>query len=570
MKSLIFILISFLALSACSTTTWIVQQEDAIDRGDYKLLDSELFLRRNGSLSPENPIIQFKINSANTFEYVQRIKTDRYIQRYRPKLGYLLLGVSSSALTGYTALELTDPDKTGQQIALLGASASLLGISFLNMKAVGEPQPTGETRLMRKTGTYTDTDTLPAPEPLQETLDYNISYNGQALTERNDVQVNENTFNINFLEEVNPEIFSGFEQIELNLNVFFRDSLYDFAIPVEDIFEPFVVITSPVTALRNNPEQNPNNVLTDLAQGSQLKLVERQGEWVKVLYGISENWVSVNDVQTIWRPSQFSNQLSVVAIPNVPFGSVDVERDIPRLVSQSSNKYGLIISNQSYSGNNPEKAYAHRDAQLIEKYYTDALGMDPQRVVKSLDVNDNTEIEDGLSDLISQVDNQDSQLLVYLNGYAKVDPVTDRVKFLGTSTDSVSSLIDLNSFFDRLAQLEIDQLSVIADLDFIGSEESGETLEILSAVVTTQVPNSVVVFSSAPNQRSYVYAEPNGVQKRHTIFTYFLADALKNRNTNWADIRSFLQRNISFTSRSIFNAPQDILFFGNDSLDIID
>mgnify|MGYP003626161300 FL=1 len=566
----ITVILSSILMLGCSTTTWIVESEQEVDRGDYKLLDSKLFLEKVGEITPELPVVQFKLKAANTFEYPQRIKTNRYIQKYRPRWGYVALGVAASGLAGYSALEFTDPDKKGQQIALLGASTALIGISFLNMKPVGEPQPTGETRLLRRTGNFVDVDTLDATINESQNVFYTIRYKNQALIDNFEVQIADNNFTINFLEELNPDIFEGNEDVSIGLDIVYKDSLYNYDIPIRSIFDPFVVVTSPVTALRNEAKINSNNILTDLAQGSQLKLVERVGEWVKVLYGISENWVSESDVDVIWRPSQFSRQLSIIAIPNVPFGSVDVERDIPRLNEEDKRKWGFIISNQGYSGGLPEKAYAHRDGQLIEKYMNTALGIAPTQTIRFQDVSSYQAARNGFNRLVSRINSRQIELVVYLNGYAEIDPKTDKVNFLATGSDSAASRIDLNSLFDGFANLPVQKLSIIADIDFINSSNNVTALEVLAATVTTQVPNSMVVFASNTNQRSYLYAEPNGRQKRHSIFTYFLADAIKKRNTNWLDIKNYLDRNVSFTSRSIFNATQDIRFFGSDSLSLIE
>ena len=312
------------------------------------------------------------------------------------------------------------------------------------------------------------------------------------------------------------------------------------------------------------------SILTDLAKGSQLRLVEKQGEWIKVNYGISENWVSANDVQTIWRPSEFSRQLSVVAIPNVPFGSVDVEREIPKLANENRDKWGFIISNQIYESDFHDKAFAHRDAQLIEKYMSTSLGIVPSQIFKFLDVSGHQATSNGFSRLVSRLNNKPSELLVYLNGYAEVDKITDEVTLIGTSSDDSASKISLNSLLDGFANLPLTNLTIIADLDFINPSTKRESLAVLSAIVTNQIPNSTLIFAANTNQRSYLYAEPNGVQKRHSIFTYYLANSIKEGNTDWKSIRSYLERNVSFTSRSIFNAAQDIRFFGSDSLKLVD
>ena len=570
-KTIKLILISsLLFFYGCSTTTWIVENQEEVDRGNYKLLDSKLFLQKTGSITPELPVAQFRLLSANTFEYAQRVKTDRYIQKYRPRFGYVVLGIGASALGGYTALKFTDDNKQGQKIALLGASSALLGISFLNMKPIGDPKPTGETKLLRKTGEYVDTDTLNATVSSEQIAAYTIKFGDRVLVNNATSRITNNSLSINFLEDLNPDVFPGNEDIAIDLEVVFNDSLYSYNVPIKSIFEPFVVVKSQVTALRNKPGISSSNVLTDLAQGSQLKLVEDEGDWIKVLYGISENWVSASDIDIIWRPSQFSRELSVVAIPNVPFGSVDVERDIPNLAEDDRRKWGFLIANQGYSGNLAEKAYAHRDGELIEKYLNTALGVVPTQTIKFQDISGSQTARNGFNRLVSRVNSREIDLIVYFNGYAEIDPQTDKVYFLGTSTDSLASRIDLNSFFDGFANLPVQKLSIIADLDFVNSSPNKDALALLAATITNHVPNSNVVFSSNTDQRSYLYAEPNGVQKRHSIFSYFFADAVKKGNTSWADIKNYLDRNVSFTSRSIFNSAQDIRFFGSDSLSLID
>lgn len=93
------ILILFLLIgSACSSSKWVVENQYEIDRNDFELLSSDQFLTRVGSVSPQNPVIQFEIKSANTFEYTQRVRTDRYIQRYRPSFKSVLLGLGGASL----------------------------------------------------------------------------------------------------------------------------------------------------------------------------------------------------------------------------------------------------------------------------------------------------------------------------------------------------------------------------------------------------------------------------------------------------------------------------------------
>lgn len=571
LRYLSIILLCFLGIS-CSSTSWVVENQKETDRNDFKLLESRLFLDRINGINPDNPILRFELKTENKFEYAQRIKTDRYIQRYRPRFGYTLFGIGAASLATYTALsdQVIEQPSNIQQIGLLSSAALLTGISFINMKAVGEPTATGETRLLRKTGSVIEIDTLDVESFEAELPVYSISYNGETLVNEIKREFVDNELVFNLVEELNPENFPESEDVLVDFSINFRDSLYQYRIPISSVFEQFVVVTSNVTALRNSPELNNQSVLTDLASGSQLKLVSKEGDWYKVLYGISENWVSANDVYTIWRPSEFAEELSVITIPNVPFGSVDVERDIPVSDSVSDDKWAFIISNQAYSGKLSEKSYGLRDGRLVEEYVQKTAGIPATQTLRFDDMSGDQPFRNGFNRLTSRIANQPSDLFVYLNGYVEIDSDNNNLYFMGTAgTDTIISKTNLKLFFDGLASLPLNSLSVVMDVSIVNPTENQTLLDELAAIITGRVSNSVVVFSSELDQDSYLYSVPNEVQKRHSIFSYYFADAVKNENRSWRDILDYMERNISFTSRSLYNRPQDIRFFGNLDLEFI-
>ena len=97
----------------------------------------------------------------------------------------------------------------------------------------------------------------------------------------------------------------------VTLEIYFNDDIYINTIPISSFLERFVVITSEITALRDEPELNTRTVLTDLARGSQLKYLSSLDNWYKVNYGISETYISKTDAQLICAPlSSHLNYLS--------------------------------------------------------------------------------------------------------------------------------------------------------------------------------------------------------------------------------------------------------------------
>lgn len=541
-----------------------------MDINDFELVDSRFILQTTNGVTPNQPLIHFDLKSVNTYSYTERVKTERYIQRYRPRLGYMLLGAAAAGISYYAAFSdqlLTQPTDP-QRYSLIGAGTILTGLSFMNMKPVGEPTKTGESRLLRKTGTTLQTDTLEARPYNTKDPAIKITYKGKTLVENNSWNFNRGRITINLSEEIDAGIFEDKPTDPVRVDVRYDTLSQSKDIPVTSIFEQFVVVESPITALRNEKSFDRNNILTDLASGSQLQLVSKEGEWVKVLYGISENWVAAKDVRTIWRPSEFATNLSVVTVPNVPFGSVDVERNIPVLGRSPLNSSAFIISNSEYEGDITERTYGQRDAKLMEEYFIQALGVRDRNIVKATNVSSDRQLQMAYNRLVSSFSEEGQNVKVYINGFAEIRE--GNVYLLASEqANGENQYLDLNKLFRGLSTMKVNSLLIFADLDFRNNNGSLKALENLASHVTSGSSRTAVFFSSRPDQRSNIYSSANGPQNRHSIFTYFLAQAMKQRKMSMNEIQNHLERNVPFTSRSLYERPQNPLFFGNAQLELL-
>ncbi|WP_421774650.1 caspase family protein [Gracilimonas sp.] len=574
LKQTFFLCIALIAAAVfqgCSSTSWVVVDEEALDISDYELVMSRYYLESTNGISPNQPLIHFDLKSINTYEYAERVKTERYIQRYRPRIGYVLLGAAGAGLSYYAAFsdQLLDRPTDEQRYALMGAGTLLTGLSFMNMKPVGEPTRTGESRLLRQTGTATEVDTTDARPYNTGNPGIRISYNNRVLVENEEWDFNGGRISINLAEEVDAGIFGESPTQNIVVEAFYDSLSQKKEVSVPSVFEQFVVVDVQITALRNEPESNPGNILTDLAEGSQLKLVSKEGDWYKVLYGISETWVSANDVRTIWRPSEFASDLSVIAIPNVPFGSIDVERNIPVLGRSSLNSGAFILSNNQYEGELSERIYGQRDAKLMEEYFIQGFGVRSTRVFKAMNAPSDLMVERAYSRLAATLNGSRHNLNVYLNGYAEIRD--GQVYLLGSELTEGGELplIDLSKLFRAFNNLDLNSIKVFADLDILNESGSSAALEDLASIITDQNFASAVFFASRPDQRSGIYSSTNGEQNRHSIFTYYLAEAIKQRNMSMNAIFDHLERNVPFTSRSLYERPQNPLFFGNRELELL-
>lgn len=567
---LLLLVVACTAFISCSSTSWVVEEERAMDVNDFEHISSRFYMVSTNGITPSQPLIHFDLKSINTYEYALRIKTERYIQRYRPRLGYVLLGVAGAGLSYYAAFsdQLLKRPSDPQIYALTGAGSLLTGLSFLNMKPIGEPTRTGESRLLRKTGTTQETDTTEARPYNSESPRIRISYKGKVLTENDEWSFNGGRISVNLAEEIDAGVFEENPTDKILVEAFYDTLKQARQVDVSSIFEKFVVVEAQITALRNNPSNNTNNVLTDLAEGSQLKLVESEGEWYKVLYGISETFVSANDVRTIWRPSEFASDLSVIAIPNVPFGSVDVERNIPVLGRSSINASAFILSNNQHEGDISERIYGQRDAKLMEEYFIQGFGVRSNRVVKATNIASDRLLERAYSRLANSMSESRENLYIYINGYAEIR--NGEVYILSSElNEGEKQYIDLQRFFRAISNLRLNSVIIFADLDILNENGSPQPLEELASIITEKNNWSAVFFSSRPDQRSGIFSSTGGEQNRHSIFTYYLAEAIKERNISMSSIFSHLERNVPFTSRSLYDRPQNPLFFGNGDLELL-
>ncbi len=557
--------------TACSSSKWVVENQYETDRNDFELLSSTKFLERVGTTNPNSPIITFQLKAENTFEYAQRVKTDRYIQQYKPTWKSVLLGLAGAgiATTAAISVQKNNSDNVIQRNVLFGTAGFITLSSFLNMKPNGEATPTGESRLLRKTGSIEETEIVTAiPGPgLKAT--YSIFHRNEIIVGEKEIEPNNSTYSINLIEDLNPEIFEYDSSDAIELEVYFNNETYTEVIPLKNIFESFAVVSTQVTALRDEPELDSRNVLTDLAFGSQMKLVEEDSLWYKVLYGISETWISKTDAYPIWRPSEFASQLSIIAIPNIPFGNVDVESNIPTLRTNNDSTFVFMLSNGQYQGEFSERTYAERDLRLMEEYFQNALGIPSENIDKANNIDSQQRLNLAYNRFVNKLRRPQKRLIVYVSGYA-IGNENEEIEIISTEPNQYPN-IKLNSLLRGLSDLPVKEIIVINDLDYINSENESTALnESLSEGVLENNNNSIVIFAATENQRSRDFSVANGDQKRHSIFTYFIADAMKKREGTVSGIINHLQRNVDYTSRRLHNRPQNVIYFGDTSISLVD
>lgn len=571
-------LILLFSVSACTNPRWMIKDRQTVDPNEYKKISSREFLMPAGNVTPEVPILRLQVLSENTYEYAEKVLMARYVQDYKLNPFFFAAGLLGAGLTFYIA---NSKDVTGingnLKTVTLNVAGGIIALgSIMNFSPSGEPRPTGEERFLKRTGSRMVTDTLQVNVPGQDRVPVDIFYGDQGVAEDLPVKMSGGMMEVDLGSPLSILGISGKNPDSVRVYFNYADSTYSYAYPLKSILRPFVKVETSVTELRNSPEDVRDNILAELVEGSQLQIVEEtDSTWYKVLYGISENYVSRSDVSQVWHKSDFAMGNRVVAVPTVPFGDIDVENNIPILSDSNLNGIGLIIGSEEYSGSYSTRKYTERDGRLIETYLVHALGY-PKKKVHRLNNIESSQPVDSLWRVLEQTANDSSEIIVYLSGYGSLEKGNGQYNLFylpsGASGDSKISLGDL---LNRVAKLPSKSTVIINDIDFSQSVQNlpealpsfQQPLYNIAASVTSGNEDTAILFSSGIKQNSHVYLGTDG-DKKHHIFPYFFAKAIQNRNTNIAEIYQYLQRNVSYTSRRLHNEPQEPLLFGNQAIDL--
>jgi len=582
-RPLNYILILFLAFSAyaCTGARWTVKDKSAIDREDYSIINTEEFLSTSSPVTPESPNLKLQVLSDTKYEYAEKVLMQRTIQDYKLKPGFVALGLIGAGLAAYAANSnaINGGQSSAASLSLNTAAVIIAGAGLMNMKPAGDPRETGEERFLRKTGTIIEQDTLQVENTQGGSALIDIWYGQEMLAENENRDFRDGELTINLGGLLSGLEIKGMETERVRVEVSYADSTYNFEYPLSQVLQPFARITSPVAELRSKPDQNTSNILAELIQGSQLQIIDYvESDWYKILYGISENYISRDDAELVWRNSDFSRESEVVAVPIVPFGNVDVESNIPILTGMNPNAMALVVSNENYSGPYEKRSHAHRDGRLIKTYMENALGVRASSIYEIKDISNSQSLSETLSAMSSEA-NDSTHVFVYLNGYGTVNKKGDDFNLGLKTTASDSSTVELAQLFNNISALTDDKLILLADIEFSAMNEEtaiSETvidleqpLRRISQNITATNPNATVIFGAQVNQHSELYVTDAGEDKKHHIFPYFFAKALQERRTEIGSMFQYLQRNIPYTSRRLHDRSQDPQIFGNTSQELI-
>lgn len=574
----LFVIVLSMFLFSCTASRWVVTDENAIDRNDEPVLLSEkTILQLESEPTVENPIMSFHPYRVTEKVFNQRVKTERTVQKYRPKWGFMAAGMTGALFTVLVAnTSFIMPSTTLSQKLLLNLTGGILAaVSFTNMEPEGDPIFTGEVELMRISGNEIVTDSTRSTGIDEDlTAELRVKFQEKEIYSRSGLALSNGSIDVNltsFTENVDEDLN---ENSTLIIELTYNETTQSHEVAIPQFLLPHATITTPVALLRNTPEMLDINVITEVGIGSSLEFINSETEgWYRVRFGGSEVFLREEAADIEWLSTATSGPATIVEFTDVPFGDIDVENSVPLLKQNNPNDRAIILSNANQESVEPRQ-YLDRDHRLVRFYLRHALQMNEDQI-HTIEIK-----PDG--DWISQLEqiesiDEEGSLVVYLSGFASMEESrTIQLKNIDQPDNGNGILTSV--VFKEFERINPESLYMFVDLEFV-QPGNGNRLTTLRSRTTLalqqtanhlirEIPNSIVIYSNRPGQSSSLYTGLGQENKRHHIFNYYLAEALKQRKTTMSELIRHLENNVDFTSRRLHDRPQEIQAFGNFTLNI--
>lgn len=259
---------------------------------------------------------------------------------------------------------------------------------------------------------------------------------------------------------------------------------------------------------------------------------------------------------------------------------------VPLSKTKRPNALGIIIGIENYA-DLPKAPYASNDADIIEKYFINALGMDKSNVLKYS--NEDTkgfffrttfDPDNGL--LSRKIEKGVTELFVYYSGHGVPDKNGDEV-YLFPQDGKMDFLSEqgysLNRFYDALSKLGAKNVTVILDACFSGASRQSETISASNLTGTKALGIKVKQTTTRPwenNPNFRVMSSSSGEEtslgfdpSQSGLYTYFLcaglqgeADANKDRKVTVEEMQEYLNKNVNELAKKISGKSQTPVFYG--------
>ena len=576
-----------LALSGCTTSAWMVGEEPVRDPDSETILQEMMFFKPAVLPASQNPVLSLEMVNERALHYNMHLVSERFIQQYRPRYGYLAVGMTGMGLGLYLAnSNVIDADKlSGRDRAMLNLAALSIGTAgYMAMKPIGEARPAGEQRLLQKTGTHVFQDTIPVRLPGNAEAKLSIMRGSDSLVTQRSIPFSDNRVSMHLGQETDIRILPESDTTGLQVRLEYQNVHYEQHFALSDFMQEFVEVTSSSVPIRTSPATLSNNIIRHVGSESRFPyLSDVDDRWYRILRSEGPAYIRKEHAGKIWQVADTARIGDLVVMPDqVVFGDLEVERNLPDNRRANPDAIAIAIINGDYRDPVRFLPNASRIGQLVEHYLSQVMGYysDNIRVFENMTARE-------MEDLLQEADSlmiggrylsmDQSDLFVYYYGHAFTD-TEDRLHLLPVDYDPgemTEQLISLSSLVDAVTRMRSRQTVLVLDTDWsrasvFGRSQSNDVrqrpvgAEYLDSLMTGLPPHGAAYWAAQPVQRSETYGGNNDRRGYpYDIFTWYFFSALKDGLRSSGEIEEYIERNVPFTSRRLHDRAQNPGFAGS-------
>lgn len=241
---------------------------------------------------------------------------------------------------------------------------------------------------------------------------------------------------------------------------------------------------------------------------------------------------------------------------------------------------GIVIGVENYE-NLPKAPYATHDAELIQKYFKNTMGIEEVIVFTNQEVAGlffKQKFDPTIGKLSSMVVAGETDLFVYYSGHGVPDRNGDEV-YLFPSDGDINFLREtgysINNFYESLSKLNAKSVTVIMDACFSGSTRASENLTGTKALGIKVKDANVRPWENNPNFRVFTSSSNDETSlgfdgSQSGLYTYFFcaglqgeADANKDKKITVEEMQNYLLINVNDLAKKISSGKsQTPVFLG--------
>lgn len=580
-------------LAGCTTSAWMVAEEPVPDPDSGTVISETEKFHVLASPGPRNPVLSLELVRERVKLYDMHLASERYIQQYRPRYGYMVLGLTAMGLGLYLSnSSVIDADRlsTRERALFNLTSVSVGAASFMAMKPVDEPREAGEQRLLQKMGTKVFQDTISYQLPADAEAGFTILRGQDTLASSRAIPFRDNMLSVHLGHETGLRRLSFTDTTGITVTLEYRNVQFRQNYPIRDIMQQYVEVTSSNVPLRTSPAVLGNNIIHHVDSESRFPYLDDiDDRWYRVLKSEGPAYVLKEESERIWLMADTVRVGDMVVLPEeAVFGDLEIERDLPANRRANPEAVAIVIANGDYSSPVRHLPHAERTAMLAERYLTEVLGYyaDNVRIFENMTERRMERLfQDSDSLMIGgrHLSRDESDLFIYYYGHAFTDQ-EGHAHLLPVDYDPGEvneRLIPLREMLETLGGIRSRQTVLVLDTDWTRSSVFGLTREqglqadgagnlAPFAELFDQSAIDAIFWAAGPGQHSEPYSGVNGRgEMPYDIFTWYFFQALKQGADTTGDILEHLERHVSFTSRRLHDRAQEPGFSGNSDIELV-